>query len=129
MLQPYLLYLKIFVVAIVIAGILGMLWWINSAINERNALRISDATKTAQIKGYSEAMARDAQVREGINNAIKNIKITSNNYVTAVDNQPWVPVPDGTVVQLVNGGVSKVPSVSTFTNGSTNSRSTIIEAR
>lgn len=124
--QPYLLYIKLGAAVVVLLILAGCYWWISSAFSERDRLRISDAEKTAQVRMYSESMARDAALREGINNAIKNIKVSSEVFINEVDAGKTPHVSDGTQLVLIPGGVPKtVPGMPTFTIISTSIRSPV----
>jgi hypothetical protein len=126
MLNPYLLYIKIGLVALLIIVILGSYWWLQGVIKERDSLRIADAMKTSQIAQYQQAMAQTIKLQENINEAISKIRVTSNNYIKTIDNGKAPDVPDGTRIQLVSGGMlEQTNSVPTFTNTSTNSISSI----
>lgn len=125
MLTPYLLYLKISAAVLIVAMIGGLNWWIRSAFEERDKLRISDATKTALVDQYQKSMARDSQVREGINEAISKIRVTSNVNVQRIESDPPPTAPDGTPIELFAGGMPTRHSLSTFSNATSNSGTSI----
>jgi hypothetical protein len=126
-LSPF-FYFKIGVAGVAIIAAIWFYFWISNAFEERDKLRISDATKSVQIKQYQDAEVQNAKIRDDINAAISKIRVTSNTYVKAVDGQKPPVVPDGTVMQLVPGGMlPDVPSLSAFTNSTTNSTRTITE--
>lgn len=128
--NPYFLYIKIGFVALCVAAVLGTGLWVRSVFNERAALRQSEALLKVQVTLYQQSALANQKLQEGITNAINNIKIKSNTYVTAIDNAPVVPVPDGAHITLVHGGLlSDVPSLSTFTNGSTAIRASVTTPR
>lgn len=115
------LYLKIAGAAAVVCFV-GYIYY---ALNDRASLQAQTKAQQAQIQQYQESMARDVQIREGINDAISKIKITSNNYIKQVDSGKPLNVPDGTVIELVPGGMLvEQPSMPTYANVSSNSRST-----
>jgi hypothetical protein len=122
-------YLKLAGIAVILFALGFAYWKISSAFDERNELRISDAAKTAQVKQYQEAEVQNAKIRDDINAAISKIRVTSNNYIKAVDGQKPPVIPDGTIVQLVPGGMlENVPRLSAYTNYSGNSPTPDTEA-
>lgn len=122
------LYLKLAGLAVVLIAIGSAYWWISSAFDERDKLRISYAEKVTQVQQYQESIARDIKFREGVNDAISKIRVTSNVKVNQIDSQPPPNLPDGTVVQLVSGGLPQMSGMPTFTNVTASSRSTVTQA-
>lgn len=124
MFQPYLLYLKI-AGAVVVLALIGYTYYVFS---DRTALQAHVASQAVQITMYQESLVRDAKVRGEINEAISKVRITSNNYIKAVDNGKPINVPDGTVVQLIASGLPvQQTGLSTFSSN-TSVRGTSIAA-
>jgi len=118
MLTPYLLYIKIGLIALVVAAITGTGLYIRHVFNERAALRLSEASLKAQVTTYQESAIANQKLQEGITNAIKNIRVQSNTYVQKIDSSPVPALDNGTAVTLVAGGVYTTPSLP-FVNRST----------
>jgi hypothetical protein len=97
--------------------VIGLLyWWISSAFDERDRLKALSDNQETQIQGYQQAMARDAQVRETINDAIGKIKATNNTIIQQIFNDPPPTAGDGDVIRLFGGGVPTKNGMPTMIN-------------
>ena len=105
--NPYLTYIKIAAVVMVIAIITGSCLYVRSVFKERETLLGEKVLLTKQLKNVQDSMEANLKLQEGIQNAIKNIKVVSNNYIDTVDNTTVAPLPDGSRVVLVSGGLPK----------------------
>ena len=120
-LEPYLLYIKIGAVALLLAGLFGSGIWLRGVFTERDALKLSEASAKATVTMLLESAERSAKLSREIADAIKNIRVESNTYVTSVDNGPPPNVPDGGTVVITAPGLPMptLPGVP-FANSSTN---------
>jgi hypothetical protein len=100
--SPYLLYIKLALIALAIAAVVGVCWYIKSVFAERQTL-IADKTKLEfslqmeqqkvvvameQLKIWQDTVAK-------MNAAVKNIKIQSDTYIQGIDDANK-PTFDGT---------------------------------
>lgn len=124
-----LLYVKLGAVLLAIIALAGLYFWISSAFEERDKLRVTSSVQAMQVQQYQQMIAQNIKLNEDINNAISKIRLTSNNYIKAIDTGRPPVVSDGDVVQLVPGGMLQaMPSMPTFSNASTNSIKSVSEA-
>lgn len=91
-LNPYALYIKIVAVALVVALLVGMGVWIRGVFSERAALRVSVAAATekqklaeSQTAMYVKQWNDNAVLQREVADAIKKIKVQSNNYISTVE--------------------------------------------
>ena len=116
---PYLVGIKIGAVVLVIAGLFLSGVWLRGILAERTALRLSEAASKAAVVTLLDSIERNATLNREIADAIKNIRVVSNNYIQSVESDPPPGVPDGGTVVIINPGVPKaMPSVPKFTNHS-----------
>lgn len=104
-LNPYKLYIKIALIVAAIVGLFAAGVWIKSVFAERDALRVSEKVAVQTVKDMTEARDRELKLQEGITNAIKKIRVVSNNYIQSVEDGPTPVIPDGGRITLVAGGV------------------------
>ena len=104
-LNPYKLYIKIALIVAAVVGLFSVGVWIKSVFAERDALRVSEKAAVQTVKDMTEARDRELKLQEGITNAIKKIRVVSNNYIQSVEDGPTPAIPDGGRITLVAGGV------------------------
>lgn len=110
--NPYLLYIKIAAVAAV-AGLL--IWagiWFKGVLDERATLKANAEAMAKQVMdaNHKAALAEAAQVQyqqtiKEVVDAVRKIKIQSNNYISQIDTAPPPAGADGDSVLLVPGGM------------------------
>lgn len=110
--NPYLIYIKIGAV-LVTAGLL--IWagvWFRGVLAERDTLKSVQEEQRRKVDeaNHRAALAEAAQqqyqqtIREVVD-AVKRIRIQSNNYISGIETAPAPDVPDGGRVVLVPGGM------------------------
>lgn len=104
-LNPYKLYIKIALIVAAIVGLFAAGVRVKSVFAERDALRVSEKAAVQTVKDMTEARDRELKLQEGITNAIKKIRVVSNNYIQSVEDGPTPVIPDGGRINLVAGGV------------------------
>jgi len=111
-LNPYLLYIKIGAVALLVAGLFWLGW-------HEMGIRADLKNKTAEAalnKATSEMYAKQfndyIQLQREITDAIKTIKVQSNNYIQTIE-ASGPPAADGVTFVLVPSGVPKALSFAT----------------
>lgn len=130
MLTPYLTYIKIAAIAITAIALIWAGIWFRGVLSERDSLRISEKAAVQTANDIIQARNRDIQLQEGITNAVKNIRVVSNNYIQSVENGEIPDAPDGATVVLVAGGVLDDPqSLPVFTNRTTGRTGTVAPPR
>lgn len=104
--NPYLLYIKIALVAVLVIG-LAWIGWNEKAIRaEREKFRTEAALQKATAEMYAQQFNNYIQLNREIADAIKKVRVQSNTYIDSVEvSQP--PVPDGDSFVLVPAGLSK----------------------
>jgi hypothetical protein len=116
---PYIVQIKIALIVLAVAGLFGSGVWLRGVFAERAALRLSETQARATAQMYTDAWNRNEQLQKGIVDAVKNIWVQSNNYISAVESDPPPVVPDGGTIMLVAAGVPKTAtSLSGFKNNS-----------
>ena len=122
---PYLVGIKIGAVILVIAGLFLSGVWLRGILAECTALRLSEAASKSAVVTLLDSIERNATLNREIADAIKNIRVVSNNYIQSIESDPPPGVPDGGTVVIINPGVPKaMSSVPKFTNYSTIGAST-----
>ena len=117
--NPYILQIKIGLIILAVVGLFGTGLWLRGVFAERAALRLSEAQAKETAKMYADAWNRNEQLQKGIADAVKNIRVQSNNYITSVESDPPPVIPDGGTVVLVAAGVPETSaSLSGFKNNS-----------
>lgn len=114
--NPYLLYVKIGVAALLAGALIWAGIWFRGVLSERDTLR-GNAEAMAQrviTESHRAELAEQAnrqyqQTIKEIIDAIKSIKINSHNYINTIETAPPPAVPDGGAVLLVPGGVPSLP--------------------
>lgn len=120
-LNPYKLYIKIALIVAAVVGLFSAGVWIKSVFAERDALRVSEKAAVQTVKDMTEARDRELKLQEGITNAIKKIRVVSNNYIQSVEDGPTPAIPDGGRITLVAGGVPEaLPNAPVMAAYSTN---------
>jgi len=106
-LNPYSAGAKVAAVAFVVALLVGGGIWIRGVFSERAALRLSVATEKekrqmaeSQTAMYVKQWNDNAVLQREVADAIKKIKVQSNNYITTVENSPPVGADGDTVVLM-----------------------------
>lgn len=122
-LNPYMLYIKIAAVALVVAGIFGTGLWIKGVFAERAALKQSEALATATTAMYAKQLNDNIALQREVTDAIKSIRINSTNIIRTIEAQPPPAVDDGADFVLVPGGLPNsaplpgLPGYSDYTAG------------
>lgn len=117
--NPYAMQIKIGLIVLAVVALFGTGLWVRGVFAERAALRLSEAQAKETAKMYADAWNRNELLQKGIADAVKNIRVQSNNYITSVESDPPPAVPDGGTVVLVAAGVPEaVPSLPGFKNHS-----------
>jgi len=115
-LTPYLLYIKIGAIALVVIFLFWLGWHemsIRSDLKTRTAeLALQKATAEQTAKQFNEYIV----LQKGIADAISSVKIKSNNYIQGIEVSPPPAADDGDVVVLLRGGA--LSGVSGFKNNS-----------
>ena len=114
--NPYLLYIKIGAIAILAGALIWAGIWFKGVLADRDRLQVASVVQARQLADathraeLAESANREYQqtIKE-IVDAIKAIKINSNNYINSIESAPVPAVPDGGVVLLVPGGVPSLP--------------------
>lgn len=121
--MPLLTLIKVVVVAsLIFTGV-----WIKGVFAERDALRISEKAAVQTSQDIIAAREKEIKLQEAITNALKSIRVTSNNYIQAVEESP---APAGPVVTLVTGGLPEAtPRLPVFANRSSGGTGAAAEAR
>jgi len=111
--NPYLLYIKIGAVALVVAALFFGGAWVRGVFAERAQLK--DKIELLELdKRRAEQQAADAihqrneyiKLNREIVDAIKKIKIQSNNFIQTIENDPApVPPADGGALPFIAPGV------------------------
>lgn len=123
-LNPYLLYIKIAGAVAVAVAVIGVLVWfgwneaniradqkvekIRSELKtEQDKRKLSDAT----VQMYAKAFNDNKQLQEDIVNAIRSIKVQSNNYIKTIEtSHPPAFTGTGDVVMLIPPGLPTAPA-------------------
>jgi hypothetical protein len=114
-LNPYALQIKIAAIILLVVALFGTGIWIRGVFAERDDLKKTKALAEATTKMYADAWNRNARMQKEIVDAVKKIRVQSNNYIEAVESAPSPAVPDGGAVVLVAPGVpAAVPDLSGF---------------
>ena len=115
--NPYLLYIKLGLLAIVAGALLWAGIWFRGVLSDRDQLQVNTETMAASILAATHraelAEAANRQYQQTIKeivDAIKAIKINSHNYINTIETEPAPAVPDGAAVLLVPGGVPNLPT-------------------
>jgi hypothetical protein len=130
------LYIKIALVAIALAAIIGVVWYIKATFTEKERLVGEKArlefqiqqeqqkvvVAMEQLKIWQETVAR-------MNAAIKNIKIESNTYVQGIDNEPSPEFNGRKSLPLILSTMSTSPPVPGYANHSSSRTSTTTPPR
>jgi len=106
-------YKEIILVAIVISLILLAIW-VRGVVADNTAMKLE--TKRTQTAFEEKVKELDANIKlnKDISDAIKNLKIRSNNYITNVETSKPIDLPAGHSAILIPAGVPKtVPGVQT----------------
>lgn len=129
--SPYLLAIKIGGVVIV-AGLL--IWagiWFKGVLDERAALKSNTEAMAKQVidANHKAALAEAAQIQyqqtiQEVVDAVRKIKIQSNNYISSIDTAPPPAVADGGSVLLVPGGMPDLDKAIALFGGYSASRAT-----
>ncbi len=117
--NPYAVQIKIGLIVLSVVALFGAGVWVRGVFAERTALRLSETQAKETVKMYADAWNRNEQLQKGIADAVKNIRVQSNNYITTVESDPPPAVPDGGTIVLVSAGVPEaVPGLPGFKNHS-----------
>ncbi len=120
-LNPYALYIKLGLAAIVIAGLVW-LGWHEMGIRADLTAKTIEAQQQKDTAGmYARQFNDYIKLNKEIADAIQNVKIKSNNYIQAIESSSPPAVRDGGNVVLVPAGVPAgpaVPALSGFKNHS-----------
>ena len=118
--MPYLLYIKIGLVVVVLVALVGMGLHVRSVFNERDELLVDQGRLqteltveklkyTSMLEQYEQISAMNKEIIE----AVKHVKIKSNIYIDKVEASP-LPAPAAGGSVFVPGGtfIGRVPQVS-----------------
>lgn len=109
-LKPYLLYMKIALVVILVAGLAWIGWHEKSIRADLEKYKSEAALQKASAEMYALQFNNYIQLNKEIADAIKKVKVQSNTYIDSVEaSQPPV-VTDGDSFVLIPPGVSKAVS-------------------
>lgn len=108
---PYWLYIKIALIVVAVAGLIGSGIWFRGVLAERDDLKKAKALAEATTKMYADAWNRNAQLQEAITNAIQKIRVESNTYIDRVEAAAPPVVPAGGSIAFIAHGVP-VPALS-----------------
>jgi len=119
--NPYLLYIKLGLVALAAIAFIWAGIWFRGVLSDRDQLQDNAEVLAANILAATHraelAEAANRQYQQTIKeivDAIKAIKINSHNYINTIENDPPPAVPDGAAVLLVPGGVPNLPPADTL---------------
>lgn len=125
MLTPYLLYIKIGLIALAVLVIIGLGWYVKATFNERDKLLTEKATLTLQVaQEKANATAAMEQVTmwrttvEQMTKAVRNIKIQSDTYIQGVENSEKPNVAAGAHVPFIVPAMSTNPILPRFEGNS-----------
>ncbi|MEI7816168.1 MAG: hypothetical protein WCI45_03140 [Desulfuromonadales bacterium] len=105
-LNPYLLYIKIALVAIIVAGLAWFGWHEKSIRADLDKYKAEAALQKASAEMYAQQFNNYIQLNKEIADAIKKVRVQSNTYIDSVEvSQP--PVADGDSFVLIPPGVPK----------------------
>ena len=105
-LNPYLLYLKIALVAIIVAGLAWFGWHEKSIRADLDKYKAEAALQKASAEMYAQQFNNYIQLNKEIADAIKKVRVQSNTYIDSIEvSQP--PVADGDSFVLIPPGVAK----------------------
>lgn len=131
MVNPYLLYIKIAAAAIS-AGLL--IWagiWFKGVLDERANLKANAEAMAKQVidANHKAVLAEAAQIQyqqtiKEVVDAVRKIKVQSNNYINQIDSEPPPAVADGNSVLLVPGGMPDLDQAIAMFTGYSSSRAT-----
>lgn len=118
-LNPYLLYMKIALVAIIVAGLAWFGWHEKSIRADLDKYKAEAALQKASAEMYAQQFNNYIQLNKEIADAIKKVRVQSNTYIDSIEvSQP--PVADGDSFVLIPPGVPKaVPRLPGYQNYST----------
>lgn len=115
-LNPYLLYIKIGMVAILVTGLAWVGWHEKSIRADLDKYKAEAALQKASAEMYALQFNNYIQLNKEIADAIKKVRVQSNTYIDSVEvSQP--PVADGDSFVLIPPGVPKaVPRLPGYQN-------------
>ena len=118
--NPYWLYIKITLVALLIAGIAWAGWNEKKIRAERDTYKTEAALQKATAEMYAQQFNNYIQLNREIADAIKKVKVQSNTYIDSVEASQPPAVADGGSFILIPPGVPKtMPRLSGYQNYST----------
>jgi hypothetical protein len=114
--NPYLLYIKIALVALLVIGLAWLGWNEKKIRTDRDRFQTAAALQKQTAEMYALQFNNYIQLNREIADAIKKVRVQSTTYIDSIEvSQP--PVPDGDSFVLVPAGVSKaVPGLSGYKN-------------
>jgi hypothetical protein len=122
--NPYLLYIKIALVVLLVAGLAWIGWHEKSIRADLDKYKAEAALQKASAEMYAQQFNSYIQLNKEIADAIKKVRVQSNTYIDSVEvSQP--PVADGDNFVLIPAGVSKavpasnVPGYKNYSAGRT----------
>lgn len=122
MLNPYLLYIKLGLAALAVAGLIWFGWNEMAIRADLKAAKTEAALHKSAAEQAAKQFSDYVTLQKGIADAIQNVKIKSNNYIQAIESAPPPEADDGDPVVLVPGGLpvgATLPRLSGFPNNST----------
>jgi hypothetical protein len=127
--NPYLLYIKLALIALAIAAVIGVVFYIKHTFSERDALmrdkaqlEFSLATEKQRVAVAMEQLKIWQDTVAKMNAAVKNIKIQSDTYIQGVEDAKTPDYADGTVIPFVLPASSARTSLPRFENVSAGRR-------
>lgn len=115
--NPYLLYIKIILVALIVSGLAWFGWNEKKIRTERDTYKTEAALQKATAEMYAQQFNNYIQLNKEIADAIKKVKVQSNTYIDSVEASRPPAVADGISFVLIPPGVPKaVPSLPGYQN-------------
>ena len=115
-LNPYLLYIKIALITIIVAGLAWFGWHEKSIRADLDKYKAEAALQKASAEMYAQQFNNYIQLNKEIADAIKKVRVQSNTYIDSIEvSQP--PIADGDSFVLIPHGVPKaVPRLPGYQN-------------
>lgn len=130
--SPYILYVKLFLIATAIAAVVGAGWYVKSVFDDRRDL-LGKVAATEYALGVEQQRVVEAQrqvaawqqMANDINKAVRTVKVQSDTYIQGVENATMPDLPDGTIVPFVLPASTAAGSLPRFANVSTGGKRAI----
>jgi len=120
-LNPYLLYVKIAFVAMIVAGLAWFGWHEKDIRADRDKYKTEATLQKASAEMYAQQLNNYIQLNKEIVDAIKKVRVQSNTYIDSVEaSKPPVVADGGSFVLIPHGlpqGMSGLPRYQNYTSG------------